>query len=291
MFAKLQNSWALVKASVAVLRADKELIIFPIVSSIGLFLVSVAFFAPMLVAGLFDSIFEGEAQVFGLVIGFVFYVVQYSVIIFANSALIGAAMIRLRGGDPTVADGFRIASKHLGSILGYALISATVGMILRWISERGKGLGQIASSILGMAWNLATYLVVPVLVIEGVGPWEAVKRSAGLLKRTWGEQIVGNFSIGAIFGLISVLAILISIPVAFVLVTAELYVLLIPLVLLLVVFFTLMGLISSTLNGIYVAAVYRYAADGEASGFFSEEMVRGAFREKTSDRRTPRLRF
>ena len=194
-------------------------------------------------------------------------------------------------GDPTVADGFRIASKHLGSILGYALISATVGMILRWISERGKGLGQIASSILGLAWNLATYLVVPVLVIEGVGPWEAVKRSAGLLKKTWGEQIVGNFSIGAIFGLISVLAILISIPVAFVLVTAELYALLIPLVVLLVVFFTLMGLISSTLNGIYVAAVYRYAADGEAGGFFNEEMVRGAFRDKSSSRRTPRLTF
>jgi hypothetical protein len=280
MFAKIRNSWELVKASVAVLRADKELIVFPIVSSIGLFLVSVAFFAPMLVAGFFDSIFEGEAQIFGLVIGFMFYVVQYSVIIFANSALIGAATIRLRGGDPTVADGFRIATKHLGSILGYALISATVGMILRWISERGKGLGRIVSSIVGLAWNLATYLVVPVLVIEGVGPWEAVKRSATLLKRTWGEQIVGNFSIGAIFTLVSVVVILISIPVAFLLVTAELYVLIVPLVLVVVVFFTLMGLISSTLNGIYVAAVYRYAAEGDAGSFFDEEMVRGAFRPK-----------
>ena len=141
MFAKLQNSWTLVKASVAVLRADKELIIFPIVSSLGLFLVSVAFFAPMLVAGFFDSMFEGDLQIFGLVIGFAFYVVQYSVIIFANSALIGAATIRLEGGDPTVADGFRIATKHLGSILGYALLPvnalAGIAQSRRWHGTQG----------------------------------------------------------------------------------------------------------------------------------------------------------
>jgi hypothetical protein len=289
MFAKLQNSWTLVKASVAVLRADKELIIFPIVSSLGLFLVSVAFFAPMLVAGFFDSMFEGDLQIFGLVIGFAFYVVQYSVIIFANSALIGAATIRLEGGDPTVADGFRIATKHLGSILGYALISATVGMILRWVSERGKLLGQIVSAIAGMAWNLATFLVVPVLVIEGVGPLQAVRRSASLLKKTWGEQIVGTSSIGLVFGLVSVVVILVSIPIAFLLVTAEAYVLLVPLGLLLVVFFTIMGLLSSTLNGIYVAAVYRFAAEGEVGSFFDEEMVRGAFQQKLSGSRISRL--
>jgi hypothetical protein len=210
VFAKMRNSWALIKASAAVLRADKELIVFPIVSAIGVLIVTASFALPMLMAGLFDSIFDGEAQILGLFVGFLFYIVQYFVIIFANSALVGAAMIRLRGGDPTVGDGFRIATQHIGVILGYALVSATVGMILRWLSERGKFLGKIASSIAGMAWNLATYLVVPVLVIEDVGPLEAVKRSANLLKKTWGEQIVGNFSIGVIFGLLIFLAILLS---------------------------------------------------------------------------------
>jgi ACR3 family arsenite efflux pump ArsB len=206
--------------------------------------------------------------------------VQYFVIIFANSALVGAAMIRLRGGDPTVGDGFRIAMAHLGKILGYALVSATVGMILRWLSERGKTLGRIASSIGGLAWNLATYLVVPVLVIEDVGPLEAIRRSANLLKKTWGEQIVGNFSIGLIFGLLTVLVILLGIP-TFVFVASTNSVAIIALTaLLFVLILVFLGLVSSTLNGIYVAAVYRYAAEGEASGFFSEEMVRGAFRPK-----------
>nr|NIV28680.1 hypothetical protein [Anaerolineae bacterium] len=268
------------KASAAVLRADKELIVFPIVSTIGVLIVTASFALPMVLAGLFDALFEGRAQILGLVVGFLFYVVQYFVIIFANSALVGAALIRLRGGDPTVGDGFRIAMAHLGTILGYALVSATVGMILRWLSERGKALGRIASSIGGLAWNLATYLVVPVLVIEDVGPLEAVRRSANLLKKTWGEQIVGNFSIGLIFGLLTVLVILLAVP-TFVFVASTNSAALIALA---AVFFVLilvfMGLISSTLNGIYVAAVYRYAAEGEASGFFSEEMVQGAFRLK-----------
>ena len=280
MFTKIQNSWILIKASAAVLRADKELIVFPIVSAIGVLVVTASFALPTILAGFLDTLLEGHAQIFGFVVAFLFYVVQYTVIIFANSALVGAAMIRLRGGDPTVGDGFRVAMKHFGAILGYALISATVGMVLRWLSERGKTVGQIVSSIVGLAWNLATYLVVPVLVVEGVGPVEAVKRSADLLKKTWGEQIVGNFSIGLIFVLLAVLVALLGIPVFILVASTHSPVLIALTALLFVLTFVFMGLISSTLNMIYVAAVYRYAAEGEASGFFSEEMVREAFRLK-----------
>ena len=279
MFARIRNSWALIKASVRVLAADKELVIFPIVSSIGLLVVTASFALPMLVAGFFDSLFDGQAQVLGAVIGFVFYVVQYFVIIFANSALVGAATIRLRGGDPTVKDGFRIAFEHIGVILSYALVSATVGMILRWLSERGR-LGRIISSLGGLAWNLATYLAVPVLVLEDVGPWQAIQRSAGLLKKTWGEQIAGNLSVGLIFGLITILVILLGIPVFYLLALTESLALIVFAALLFVLVFMFLGLVSSTLNGIYVAAVYRYAAEGEASSFFSQEMVQDAFRIK-----------
>ncbi len=280
MFDKLSNSWALIKASAAVLRADKELIVFPIVSAIGVLIVTISFAFPMLLAGIFDSILKSESKTLVFIIGFVFYVVQYTVIIFANSALVGAAMIRLRGGDPTVGDGFRIAMKHIGSILLYALISATVGMILRFISERGKTVGRIVSSIVGMAWNLATYLVVPVLVVEGVDPMTAIKRSASLLKQTWGEQIAGNFGIGLIFGLLTVVVFLLGVPAVFLALATESVVLIAFVVLVLVLVVVFINLISTTLNGIYIAAVYRYAAEGESSGFFSEEMVQGAFRVK-----------
>ena len=108
-----------------------------------------------------------------------FYLAQYTVIFFCNTALVGAAMIRLDGGDPSVSDGFRIASERIGKIVAYAFISATVGMFFRWLSEKGL-LGRIVAGLIGVTWNIATYLVVPVLVVEDVGPIEAIKRSAAL---------------------------------------------------------------------------------------------------------------
>jgi len=277
---KLRNSWALIKASAGVLRADKELIVFPIISAIGVLIVTLTFAFPMMLAGMFDSLLAGKSRAFGFIVGFAFYVIQYTVIIFANSALVGAAMIRLRGGDPTVADGFRIAMKHIGSILVYALISATVGTILRWISERGKMVGRIVASILGMGWNLATYLVIPVLVVEGVDPMTAIKRSASLLKQTWGEQIAGNFGIGSISGLLTLVVFFLGIPAIIFAISIQSVVLVAFAVVTLVLVVVFISLISSALTGIYIAAVYRYAAEGELGGFFSEEMVQEAFRVK-----------
>lgn len=278
MFAKIKNSWNLIKASAAVLSADKELIIFPILSSIALLIVTASFAIPMFMAGVFDQFLSGKSEIFHYILLFFFYFVQYTVIIFANSALIGAALIRLRGGDPTVGDGFRIAFGHLGTILGYALIAATVGLILRWIADRSRTLGRLVVSLIGLAWNLATYLVVPVLVVENVGPVEAVKRSASLLKKTWGEQIVGNISIGLIFGLISVLVLLVGVPLFIWAATAESIAGMIIVGVVVVLILVFLSLISNTLEGIYVAAVYHYIAQGQTGGFFSKEMIEGAFR-------------
>jgi hypothetical protein len=161
---RIRNSWELVKASFSVLSADKELLIYPILSSIGLVLVSIGFIVPTFLAGLFESI-----DLVGIIVGFLFYFSQYFVITFFNSALVGAALIRLKGGDPTVGDGFRIATDRLGIIFGYTAIAATVGMILRWLSERSRGLGQLAVSLVGLAWNLATFLAVR-LKLSGAAP-------------------------------------------------------------------------------------------------------------------------
>jgi hypothetical protein len=280
MFARISNSWALVKASAAVLQADKELIVFPIVSSIALLLVSLTFAVPFFLSGAMDAILAGGSEFFGYLVLFVFYLVQYFVIIFANTALVGATLIRLGGGDPTLADGFRIAWERIGTILGYALLSATVGIILRWFSERNNFLSRIAASFIGLAWTLATFLAVPVFVVEDVGPLEAVKRSALLLKRTWGEQIVGNFSISLVFGLVTFAVILLDILVVVVALSANMLWLIIVVGVLSVLLFIGLGFLSSTLSGIYTAAVYQYAMGSSSSEFFSTEMVTNAFRKK-----------
>lgn len=210
---------------------------------------------------------------------FAFYVAQYFVIIFANSALIGAAMIRLRGGDPTLSDGFRIAFSRIGTILGYALIASTVGMILRALAQKRQSLfGRLVVSLIGMAWNLATFLVVPVLVVEDVGPFEAIRRSTKLLKQTWGEQIVGNFGIGGVFGLLSIAyALILGIPLGYLGVTFNAPVLFLVLIVVLVVGFVIIGLLSSTLSGIFAASVYRYAAEGATDAYIRPELVQNAF--------------
>jgi len=280
MFQRISNSWELVKESLRVLQADKELLIFPVISSIGVIIVTLTFLLPMLIAGAFDSIFARGGEVMGFIVMFAFYLVEYTVIFFANTALVGAAMIRLRGGDPTVSDGLKIASSRFGVILGYALISATVGMVMRLISQRGGAIGRFVSGLFGLAWNIATFLVVPVLAVENVGPIDAVKRSVALLKRTWGEQIAGNLGIGAIFGLFAFGLIILGGVIVFLFASIESTAMIIVTVVVFLLLLVLLGLLQSALNGIYTAAVYQYATEGKTGGLFSQQLVVGAFRVK-----------
>lgn len=281
MFQRISNSWQLAKASAQVLRADKELLIFPLVSFIGLLLVTATFAIPTFLAGVFDSIAtESGIPIVGYIIAFLFYLTQYFVIFFANTALVGAAMIRLDGGDPTVGDGFRIAMKHSVNILGYALIAATVGVILRFLSERAGWIGSFVASLIGLGWNLATYLVVPVLVMEELGPVDAIKRSGTLLKKTWGEQIVGNVGIGTIFTLFTFAVILLAIPFFILAISTESIAIIILTIVLVVLTLATLGLISSALTGIYTAAVYRYAVNGDAGRYFDKTLIANTFRQK-----------
>ncbi len=281
MFQRIENSWMLVKASWSVLRADKELLIFPVVSALATLLVTITFFIPAIVTFAASSSFsrEGSFNPSWIIFMAAFYVIQYTIIFFCNTALVGAAMIRLKGGDPTVRDGFRIAFEHVGQIVSYAVIAATVGMFLRWLSERGW-LGRIVSGLIGLSWNIATYLVVPILVVENVGPVDAIKRSTSLLRKTWGEQIVGNVGISVVFGLIMFGLIVIAIPLIVAVASAKSIAFVIVILAGLIVVLIGLGLFSSALNGIYTAAVYRYATEGQAGDFFETELVQNAFRPK-----------
>ena len=275
---RFRRSWQLAQASWAVLRADRELLLFPLMSFIALVAIVITFAVPIgLTVGLSERQFD-ENSVVGIVLGFVFYVVAYTVMFFFNTALVGAAMIRLEGGDPTVNDGLRIASARLPAIVGYAIIAATVGMILRTIAERTGFIGAIIIGFIGLAWSVLTFLVVPVLVVEKVGPVGAVKRSGALLKKTWGEQIIGGTGIGVVFTLIALFAIIAGtvLAVAFSTFSWQLTVLAIIATVLAVGAITLVG---AALSGIYTASLYRYATTGDAGAFGTDAMT-AAFKEK-----------
>lgn len=273
MFERFSRSWALIKASASVLKQDKELLVFPLLSAISVVLVAACFILPLFGLGALDGLTDdGGEGVTPLAYGlaFLFYLAQYFVIFFFNTALVGAAMIRLDGGDPTVRDGLRIASGKLGPIFGYAVIAATVGMLLRALQERAGWIGRWVAGLIGMAWTVASFLVVPILVTRNVGPIEAVKESALLLKRTWGENVIGQGGIGLVFGLINVLVVGLGIGLIFAAAMTKTAIVIGLAVAALVIALVLSALIQAALSGIYSAALYRFASgEGETQGFDS----------------------
>ena len=275
MFDKFSRSWELVKASASVLRSDKELMLFPLISGLVTLVVMATFMIPVFALRIFDN----GVGVGGVVVGFLFYFCQYSVIIFFNCALVGAAMIRLDGGDPTLRDGFDAAKSRLPSILGYAAIAATVGVFLQALKSEDNFIVRLIGSGLGVAWTLATFLVVPVLVSRDIGPVDALKESVALLKRTWGENAIGNVGIGAAFGLITFAFLLVGAGLTFLAFQAS-PVLAVGVGVVFLIGVLLLGVYQAALSGIYSAALYRYAVSRETPTAFQGAMLETAFKPK-----------
>jgi hypothetical protein len=264
---------------------DKHLIVFPIVSGI-LFIMVVASFAVPLVALQPWNMQNQGPQFKGIPIwtfgvAFLFYFCTYFVATFCNAALISCAFLRFNGETPSVGDGFRAAMARLPQIFAWALVSATVGVLLKVIENAHEKIGAIIAGLLGLAWSIMTFFVVPVLVVEKIGPMDAVKRSIALLKETWGETLVGRAGLGFILFLLALPLILLAIigiyliavgmvPVGAALLAAA------------IVGFLLYLAVSSALHTIMLAALYEYAADGQVPEGFDRHVMRGAFQERDS---------
>jgi hypothetical protein len=278
MFDRLSRSWELVKASATVLRQDKHLLVFPFISGLASLAVILCFALPIFGLKAFDGIDGNQTMLYST--AFLFYVVQYFVIFYFNVALVGATMIRMDGGAPTVGDGLRLANSRLGAILGYAVIAATVGVILRAIQERVGFLGRIIVGMLGVGWTIATFLVVPVLAAREQGPIDSIKDSAQMLKRTWGENVIGQAGISLVFGLVFVVMAIAGAGLIFASAMSGSAMLIVAVSLLVGLCFLLAFLVQSALSGVYSAALYRYADKGSASIGFDNSALQQAFARK-----------
>jgi hypothetical protein len=267
-----------------VLKQDQQLLVFPLISALAALVVVVSFALPLLGLGAIDGLSHRGGSAVSMVtyvVGFLFYVSLYFVIFFFNAALVGAAMIRFDGGVPTVRDGLRVANSKFVSILGYALIAATVGMVLRAIQERVGFIGRMVVGLLGVGWTVATYLVVPVLVSRDTGPIEAIKESATILKKTWGENVVGQAGMGVAFALIHFLIVVCGIALVVAAAASGSGALIGLAVFAVVAALIFAALVQSALGGIYSAALYRYAAQGGvASNGFDSHALHMAFAPK-----------
>lgn len=281
MAGRFARSLELARASWSVVKADKELLWFPVMTAVALFLIVGSFVVPTVALGGYASGAAPEPGAGMSLAGFAFYIIAYFIGLFFNTALVGAAMIRLDGGDPTVRDGLRIAWSRVGRIFGYACIAGTVGLLLRAVEERIGWAGRIVVGLIGMAWTLATFLVVPILVTRDSGPVEAVKESATLLKETWGENIIGSVGLGLVFGLGYFALAAVSVIAIFVTLGAQSPTLTVTVVLLGVASFLLLATLHSTMQGVYSAALYRHATHAATPPQgFTPELLQQAFRPR-----------
>ncbi|NJD32459.1 MAG: hypothetical protein FIB04_11295 [Gammaproteobacteria bacterium] len=282
MAGRFSRSFELARASWSVVRADKELMLLPVMSVIAMIVVVGSFAVPVVALGGFlDGSVRAEPGPAEWVVALAFYVLTYFVGIFFNTALVGAAMIRMDGGNPTVGDGLRIAWQRVGRIFGYACIAATVGMLLRALEERVGWLGRLIVKLIGVGWALASFLVVPVLVTRDVGPVEAVKESAGLLRETWGENIIGNVGLGLVFAVAYLVLIAAFVVVLVLAAQANVPALAAIVVVAGVVALLALAALQATMQGIYAAALYRFAThQGAPVAGFSTDVMQAAFRGK-----------
>ena len=291
MFGSIGRSWNLAKQSLGVVRKDPELMIFPII----------AFIAGVVVAGILGGVgfatgaFGGSQSVsaLGILFIFLFYFGTYFITIYFQVALVASVKLRLSGGNPTLGYGVREANKRLGTVLTWTVIAAIVGLLLRLLegaarnNTRGWGriVAQIAIGLVGMAWSLATFFVIPVIAYEGVGSFEAIKRSVGVIKRSWGEAVVGQAGItlvmgllalivGAAFGIVGILALTSGSTAGL-----AIGIVLISIAVLGVLFIVAL---SSTLQSIYTTALYEYATAGRTGDYFSLDTLAGAFKSGRS---------
>jgi hypothetical protein len=270
---RIKRGWGLTKKSWGLLNEHRQLIRFPLYGAVATIVPAVVFLGPGLY--LFD-----QDQLAGAIPLVVIGVYAFSVIGFYFSvALAACADMIFRGQEASVNDGLAVARARFSQICGWAAVNTAISAVMGLLENQGGIGGQIAARLVGMAWSLVTFLAVPVIAIEGTGPFATLKRSASLFRDRWGQQITGNIAIGGAVFLLGVLPAVLLIVVG-VAVWSSAAFLGALLVVIGAILLAVALLISKALSGIFGVALYRYALDGEVVGGFTQEDLESAVKTK-----------
>lgn len=276
MFQTIGQTFSLIRQSWRVLMQDRRLILLPLMAAATLLIVVGAFSALAAATGSFDRLntavagTETEATAADVVLSALTLFIAYFVVMFFNAALVATAMERLRGRPASIGYGLSKASSHIPALIGWAIIAGTIGLILNALRNRTDNfLGQIALSLAGGVWAYMTFFVIPVLVVEGLGPIAAIKRSGALLRGTWGNQVTANFG----FMFIYIVAVLVAfLPAALLFAVSPFLGIVVGVLLIAFAVGTVQAL-----EGIFKAALYDYATGTVPVGF-EQQTLRSAYR-------------
>jgi hypothetical protein len=280
-FTRIGNGWALAKSSFKVLKLDPELMLFPLASGIACLLVLASFLLPLVgLGGDYLEVITDDKTTGGDIVAyillFLFYFATYFIVIFFNCALVSCAIIRFKGGDPTVMDGLRSAMGSIHYITLWALVAATVGLILKVIESRSENVGRFIAGLLGAAWSMLTFFVAPILVVEQRTPWDAFKRSKDVMVKTWGETFTASFSLGLLNLVVFLVGGLPIMAGLFMMGTSPI----VGYLLLAIGIILVIGgiLCTTALDTILLAALYIYAEEGVVPEAFDEGTFNSAFK-------------
>jgi hypothetical protein len=277
---RISRGWALAGQSWEVLKRDRSLVVFPILSTLFGLLALVAIWVP---AAMLRGVFEGGGHVgkhdpVFYIAGLTTAYVSTFIAIFFNVALAACAVRSMRGEDTKVGEGISAAARQIGPILGWTFVATTVGLILRALEERLPLLGRIAAEIAGAAWAIATYFVIPVVALEGAGPIHSLQRSAAVVKARWGESATGAATIGIATFFIALGIALVGGVGGGALIAIRLLPLGIAVLAATVAAVIVVSFISAALSQIFRVAVYQFAVSGQAPGGFDGQLLQSAFR-------------
>jgi hypothetical protein len=269
---RIGNAWRISKASWALLRKDRELAALPLIAGIASVVAFVAIAGPgYLLLGGSDA--GGPAL---WLVGVVAIVAATWISAIGQAAVIAGAGQRMDGGDPTIGSAFEAARSRLGRLLEWAVLATVVSIVLDQVERRFGILGRVVSWIGSVAFSVLSFLALPVIVFEDIGPIDAFKRSSALLKGTWGEQVTFNFGMG----LLGVVAILPGIAVGGLLMATGILPLAAIGVVALVVWVGLVATVTSALSAVFKAALYRWAVGLPVDPAFDAGELSGAFRHR-----------
>ncbi len=272
-FTRLSNGWTITMNSFKILQENKQLIIFPILSGISMLLIlgsfGTAFYAA---AGWNVDNISNENPLLNYALIFLFYFVNYFVVVFFNTALIHCTRLYFKGDEVSVSKGLNFAMSRLSAILLWALFAATVGTILKIIQENVGWIGKIITGLIGVVWSIATFFVVPVIAYENAGPLQAFKRSTQIMKEKWGESLASTFS----FGMIQIIAVLIvGVPLFILGSMVNIF----AGIALAVLGLMLVSVILSATQTIFISAVY-HNVTGNPVQHFNQQLIDNMFEHK-----------
>lgn len=270
---RIANTWQLAKTSWAVLRKDRELLWLPVLS----LLVSLAVIAVVGVLTLVTTSAGSEsAEEFNPALIVLYVVAAFAlgiIAVFFNGALVAGAHERLTGGDPTVGSAISRAFARIGGLVPWALLTTTVGLVLKALRDRAGWLGRIVTSMLELAWDVVTFLTVPAIVIDNLGAIDGLKRSASLLRRTWGENLVARVG----FGLLGFLLVLPVGVVVALLVASGSTAVAVAGIIVGVAWLLVVMVVLAALNAIFQTALYMYATTGTVPSGFEQAPLAQSF--------------